>query len=352
MLNASQKRQLEDEVHTFIDTGTPVLQIRELVGLEMARDVGTSHKHAIARWIVRQALVSQTPDLLIKVITECTLSGVLPELQYIRDQLRNDATLWEIPSQATLWLADNKPFVDRDEVREQLNNMANDAGPPVLFIEASKGQGKTSITEYIRELSRKNQGTFLPIEQSFVNETSHLDDLYSLVENLQFALANKELIATTHEEPERQAELMARDVADSALTAQHAVWLTIDGLEPENVAPGVIRFLKELMVNLKQPEISAKLRLVILADSVAIRRMQQAEHSLSLPAVTESCLSSWFNKVLPEQTPHKCSLIAKSIFRNCETQLQKYAEPESKRLERLARLTSRMHQRLIQGHLG
>ena len=350
MINESLKKQLEQVVWDFLSVNPTPDRVRLLVGHELAITVPTG-SYNVAQWVVTQVLRSSTPSLLIQVIETSDTAGTLPEHHALASRLKADPSLWEAKSETTLWMPENKPFVDRDLVRERLKEMANGEGPGYVCIEGSKGHGKSTLTEYIRELSRKPDNTFNIVKRSFIAETSHDDDLVSVSSDLQLELKGRDLRDTTHEEPERQAEILAREISQSAIFATTPIWLIIDGLETSNTSPGIVRFINELTHHLQDSDVAHGLRMIVLAESRVIDSLNRVQRDMriTLPTVTENCLSSWLEKSIPGKREIIYRIASNKILESCERELSKFTNPEPRRLEELARQVKNVHSRLLRG---
>jgi hypothetical protein len=317
-LSDDLRRQLEDSVFNYLGPMPTVLGLRVLVGPEAVRDLPSGlspYQHA--QWVVRVALGHPDPDVFIGVVRNSDAAGQLLELQAIAAQLEADPGAWSAPVVAGLWVPKRWPFINRTNVVAALSAMADGDGPPALAIEGSYGHGKKTMVEYIRCLAVE-KGSFEPVIVELRKEPEP-GVLESVVTELSMSLGEQPDIDTTHVEPERQATILARDVAQIALTATEPVWFVAHFVESTGLEAGVLVFVDELLSLVQgTAAVGAKLRILLLCDELAVLELKNAppldaRHALS--QVSDAEIRAWLEAAAPGKPPQVYDLFTASVMK-------------------------------------
>lgn len=341
-----RRRELVEFV--FLNVGTPAnpAMLQVLVGLEALSRVPPSlNGFHTAEWVVDHALGLESPDVFLHIVKTVDPSGALAEIQRLAADIAADRTRWTATSAlGGLWAPPEWPFVDRESLRALLSTMADGGGPPALSIDGSLGQGKRTMTTYIRQLAEKKR-SFRTVVAELRREPGG-GVLLAVVADLRLKLALDLDLRTTHEEPERQGEVLARDLALEALSAPLPVWFLANVIDPSGVDPGTMRFVDELvrLVGIV-PELRAKLRVVLLSESVSLlglRNPPPVEDRHVLPEIDRQAVTQWLAAAVPGRDDALYDLTAEVLFRKIDDM----RPPSPDRLRTLAFHCAKAHQKL------
>lgn len=331
------RRQLEAVVANFIgDPAQPPL-LRILVGSEALLDApaGMNGAH-YAQWLVRYSLVRRKPAVFLTIVEVCDPGQALVELQALASELKADSGKWMTDIGDGLWVPEGWPFVDRQPVREVLTEMAAGGGPPALSIEGPFGHGKETMGEYVGFLANETQSFRALVLKLQVDPVPGL--LTSIANRLWMVLEQPADTDTTHTEPERQAAILARQLALAAAASPVPTWLVAnivnqEGLEEE----GVIAFLDELLRLVQgTPAIAQKLRMLVLCDQLSLLGLknlppQEARHTLG--QVSDVEVRQWFEAATPGKPADLYQVATDRVMLRLES-----ANPQpERRLEMLSR---------------
>ena len=171
----------------------------------------------------------------------------------------------------------------------------------------------------------------------------------SLSDALLFELSVNEISPATHVEPERVAELYAKDVVRAAFLAQRPVWLIIDELEESSISNAALRFVSVLFEQLVTPSPLVELRVVLLKSRPIYSLLNKlpVESRFELKEITRLCLANWLMRAVPGKDEAVYMKMSEIILKQCERKLEAYDNPERVRLKELARQTSHAHRMLL-----
>jgi hypothetical protein len=243
-----------------------------------------------------------------------------------------------------LWAPPAWPFIDREPLRAILLTMAGGGGPAALSIDGSVGQGKRTMCTYIRQLAEQKR-TFQTVTAELRREPGG-GVLLAVVADLRLKLQLDLDLRTTHEEPERQGESLARDLAMEALGAPGPVWFVANVVDPAGVDAGVTRFIDELIrLVMTVPDLAAKVRVVVLSESISLlglANLPAVEHRYLLPEIDRTAVTEWLAAVVPGRDETLYELTADVLFRKIEDT----KPPPADRLRTLAFHCAKAHAKL------
>jgi hypothetical protein len=347
VLSDGQKRELQILIQQFIGAGPSYDMITELVGHEAVDHLpGQLNVSSAARWIIDIATDQPSATLFVSIVTKVNSGGESPDLHAMTTQLLTDPTTWTSTSMMhDLWVPPTWPFVDRTDLRTLVREAARGEGPPALTIEAPAGHGKRTMSDYIDLVTRRT-GTFKPVARTLEPgpDPGLLD---ALVADLRLALALPLAGPTTHEEPERQAEVLALALAREARFASQRVWFVAYLVKPSDLEPGVLRFVDEMLGAVQEDELTARhLRVAVLTDDTrasALTRLPPPEARFVLPEVDALSVTEWLAAAVPGKPPGLYAELTNTVLE----QLEARGAAPSRRLEWLARHCLEAH-RLLQ----
>jgi hypothetical protein len=317
-LSDDLKRQLEDAVFNNLGAMPTAQGLRLLVGPKPVRELppGLS-PYGHAQWVVRVSLSQATPEIFIEVVKLTDLAGELRELQAIVAQLAAHPDTWAAPVVAGLWVPKRWPFIDRTSVVAALAAMADGDGPAAVAIEGSYGHGKKTMVEYIRSLAVEKGSFELAVVE--LRKEPEPGILESIVTELSVLLNEPPDMDTTHVEPERQATILARDVAQIALDTAQPIWVVAHFVESTGLEEGVLAFIDELLGLVQgTAAIGAKLRILLLCDQLAVLELKNAppldaRHALS--QVSDGEIRAWLEAAAPGKPQQVYELFTDSVTR-------------------------------------
>jgi hypothetical protein len=326
------KRQLEAAV--LSNLGSPVnLDVqRDLVGPESLRQLpGGLSPYGHARWVVRYSLNQATPEIFVGLVRNADLGGRLRDLHAIVDQVQADPGIWSVPVVAGLWVPKRWPFIDRTSVVAALAAMADGEGPAAVAIEGSYGYGKKTMVEYIRCLALEKE-SFEPVVAELRKEPEP-GVLESIVTDLSMALNEQPDLDTTHVEPEGQAKILARDIAQVALVTPTPTWFVARFVDSSGLEDGVLVFIDELLSLVQgTAAIGDKLRVVLLCDQLALLELENApplEARHALAQVGDAEIREWLEAAAPGKPQQVYDLFTQSVVK----QLAQEDPPPPRRLK-------------------
>jgi hypothetical protein len=346
VLTESQRAQVEELIFDFIGIAPSPLTLRQLVGPEPLRQAPASANGAkLAGWMLSYSLRLPQPTLFIRIITVVDAAGQLVEVHQLVDQLQADASLWQTQVLDELWVPPTWPFIDRESLRQTLAAIADGTGPGAITIEAPAGHGKRTMSAYIEHLARRVE-TFQPVVAE-LRRTPDPGVLDSLVADLRLALGLDLESDTTHQDPERQAVVLARRLALEAQLAPTPVWLVANVVEVSGLEEGVLRFLDELLGQVQQtPAESRQLSVVLLSDEVArlgLANLPDVSARFVLPEVNEAAVSQWLEAAVPGKSPQLYTTATALVLQKLEDR----QPPPAMRLRWLARHCVAAHRQLV-----
>lgn len=345
-LDEARTNQLVELVFAFVGINPDSTVVKELIGLQAAGSAPPNLTGLrFAKWLVSHTLTRETADVFIMVVGAVDPGGAAPELHALSSELQADPSRWRADaSLGALWAPPEWPFVDRESLRQTLNLMAEGAGPTAVTIEGSLGQGKRTVSSYVGQLATQ-KGTFRPVVAELRREPRP-GVLLSLVEEIRLRMEIDADIRTTHAEPERQAQILARDLAAEAPSAAVPVWLVANIIEPTGIEEGILPFIDELLLLLPQlPELADKLRVLLLTESVSLLTLEHlpaAEHRHVLPDIGKEAVAAWLSQSVPGKSQALYDVTVDTLFRKIE---ESRPEPPN-RLRALAKSCIEAHRRL------
>jgi len=308
VLTKAQREMLEIAISDHLGIPVAPQTLRDLLGFELYQKVGNfAEAFEYARWTVTLSLSRPGPDMLISLVEAVDgAAGRYPELHQLVADLRSNVVPWCPGAVDVLWMPSDWPFIDRDDIRALLIEMANGGGPPALAIEGASGEGKRTMARFIEQLAIETP-TFKPIVTELRAETATVRDLRMIAAKLRVALSLDADTDTTHAEPERQAQVLANELAqEAALAPGLPVWLVAVVPTGSGAENAVLRFVDQLLkwVHESQP-VAAKLRLVLLTEQISLLGFTNpppVEARRILPQVTMQHVATWLQATTPGKT--------------------------------------------------
>jgi hypothetical protein len=344
-LTVGLRQQLEQKVHDFVGNSPEPATVRNLVGVEASQRVPPGlNGYGYARWIVTYSLSQQTPAVFVRVVEESDLAKELIDLWLLVERLQADHRMWSAPPEG-LWVPDSWPFVDRKKLRQAMATMASRRGPPSIVIEGPSGHGKRTTVAYTRWLAAVT-GEFQAVDVEIRKDTDP-GVLFELVNRIANVLNFVPDLDTTHEEPERQAVILARDVAIEAKKGSLPTWFVVNVLgRPEELEPGVLVFVDQLLALAAKR--GAKHCVVLLCDELSLLELEhapppRARHTLG--QVGEVEVKDWLKAAVPGKEPGLYQEVAESVMSSLERKEETLHV--SRRLGYLSQLCKVAHSTLV-----
>jgi hypothetical protein len=344
-LTTELRSQLVQAVHDFIGEPAGPQTIRLLIGsAAMAEAPSGLNGYRYASWLVGYALNRRSSKVFVLMLETCDPAGALPELQALAGQLKSDERTWSSAADG-LWVPDSWPFINRRPLRDALTTMAGGSGPVALAIEGPSGHGKRTMAEYVRFLA-SDTGAFQTVLVDLRREPDH-GVLFAMVTDLAIALGFVADLNTTHEEPERQATILARDVALASAAAPSPTWFVANVMgRAADLEDGVLAFVDELLGLVQAtPPIGEKLRVLLLCDQLSVLELANppptdARHTLG--QVSEVEIRQWFEAAVPGKPAMLYRLTTQSVIDNVDN----VGPPIAKRLRYLSQQCRVAHRQL------
>jgi len=346
LLDETRRRELVVQVFAFLGSPISIPVAQTLVGWEAvtsAPRVPNDFKYA--EWLVDHVLARASFDAFVAVVQAVDGGGALVELHGLIARIRAGEVAWEAADNpGELWAPQTRPFIDRASLRQTLGDMTAGGGPAVISIQGSLGQGKRTVCRYIERLAETKQ-SFRPVIAELFAEPGQ-GALMSVVAELRLQLDLDPDLKTTHEEPERQAELLARDLAQEALDAPIPVWFVANVMDPDRLDEGTLPFIDSLLGLVSSiPEVAAKLRVILLTTAVSLlplRNPPALHDRYDLPDIARVDVANWLAAAAPGKNAQLYAISADSVFRRLEGS----GLPPEKRLTSLAQYCIHAHRKL------
>ncbi len=362
MLSPEQREQVQQLIWYYIGDPPSPVTMNNLFELRLAgsHPPGLS-PYALAGWFLDRCLASPKPDLFIRVVTTVDAAGVAVEVHNLVRRLRQDASLWKTKVLDELWVPTEEwPFIDRQQLRAALTDIADGEGPGAITIEGSTGYGKRTMCAYIERLAaRRRLEPGLRAFRPVVQELGHRPEgfLKDLVNELRWRLGMDldddipdldttthldldddipDLDTTTHLDPERRAVVWARNLTrHGALLAPEPVWLVANVVEVTGLEEGVLRFIDELLSQVQStPAEVRRLHVVLLASEVAtlgpMANLPDPSARYILPEVDEAAVTEWLKAAEPGKADQLYEAATQEVL------LKARPHPASMRLKWLA----------------
>jgi hypothetical protein len=346
VLTQEQRIQLADAVFEFIGFGPDTGRVTILIGATAVREIQAARAFGYALKIVDHALAQPNPDVFIRILENVDVPGAIVELQLLVQRLAADPAGWRAEAGSDhLFIRANAPFIDRHDLRNTLQSMADGGGPAAITIEAPTGHGKQTVCDYIERWAGDGAFTVVCRDLRREPETGVLD---LLVADLRLALGLDMESDSTHAEPERHGVILARLLADDAILAASPIWFVANIVEPSGVEPGVLQFLDELLASVKANQLVAdRVRVIVLSDDFSrtgLENLPDISDRHVLPDVTKTEIGQWLAAAVPGKSPDLYALVASRV----EQAVTKQKPAPSKRLEWLARHSLAAHRKLAE----
>jgi hypothetical protein len=343
------RRQLAAALFDYLGDPPPPPTLGTLVGYDALLGAPPGMNGArYAAWIVQHALDQPNPDVFVRIVRLADAAQALVELQNMATAFLQNGATWAAPAgfAGALWIPHDWPFVDRHAVRDVLEIMAQGAGPPAASIEGRFGNGKKTMTEYVRALASRT-GTFRPLIAELRPEPVP-GALGDLATELWAALGSAADLGTTHGEPNRRATTLAREIALWAPAAAKPAWLVANVAEPARLEEGVLTFVDELLrIVQTTPPVAAKLRVLILCDDLSALALEHAPPVAArqiLPQITAAEVQEWLEAATPGKDPLLYGFAAETVL----STLAAENLPPERQLQRLSFNCARAHRKLAQ----
>jgi hypothetical protein len=345
MLSGQQREQVVRLITNYVGISPDSATIEALVGWEYVRTMpARMNGYQTAGWLLGCTLTAPRPDLFIKVIMAVDAQGELLEVHELLRHLRQDASLWRIQALDELWIPPRWPFADRQQLRQVLLTMADGGGPAAITIEAPQGHGKQTMCTYIEHLARRH-GDFNAIVTPLQKDPNP-GVLAALVADLRIGLELDWDDRTIQIEPERRAVVSARALAQEAALAPSVAWLVANVIDANDLEPGVLRFIDELLGQvMDMPSDLRRLRVVLLSDEVTglgLTHLPDIANRHVLPDVDEPAITEWLAAAVPGKPQQAYKIAASAVL----GKLEEMRVSPDRRLEWLARQCMAAHQSL------
>lgn len=341
--------QLEVLIQNHLGLNPSLLTVRDLVGAEAVDGLPPgSNTPAVARWMVVVALTRPGPDTLTRIVDMVDLAGELIELRALLDRVRADATLWSNDGIDELWVPQQWPFIDRQDLRRVIKDAALGNGHPALVIEAPTGQGKRTICAYLEIVVRRSQ-QFTTVARNLEPDPES-GMLESLDADLRIELGVPQAGGMPHEEPEREGANRAAALAEAAMFANRKVWFVANLIEPARLEPSVLKFVDELLGRVQGSEtVAAKLRVAVLtadANLLGFDHLPGLESRHVLPDLTQETITEWLAAAVPNKPEELYTIATTQVLADLEARRSRNELPPSRQLEWLSRQCRVAHQKL------
>jgi hypothetical protein len=339
MLSEGQTRELQTLVLKFLGTTLNYEALANLLGHQHAGMLRPPENlAAAARWVVEQTLCQPTPDLFISVVSKVTMAAgqSSPDIIKIATTLEGDKGKW-IPANtlADLWVPHDAPFLNRTDLRSAVARAVSGQGSHVITIEAPPGHGKRTMSAYI-SLVTLRAGTVRPLART-LEPGPDAGLLDALVADLRRALQLPSAGPTTHEEPEREAEVLAHLLSQEARKSLARVWFVVHLIRPAELEPGVVRFVDELLGAVQADAFTAAhLRIAVLSEKLmasGLTRLPPPSDRFILPEVDAQAVMQWLVEAVPGKPKDLYSAATEEVLRK----LDERRPAPSRRLEWLGR---------------
>jgi len=341
--------QLEVLIQNHLGLSPSLLTVRDLIGAEAVDDLPPgSNTPAVARWMVVLALTRPGPETLTRIVDMVDLAGELIELRALLERVRADAALWHNDGIDELWVPQQWPFIDRQDLRRVINEAALGNGHPALVIEAPTGHGKRTTCAYIEIVVRRTQ--------QFTTVARHLEPdpeagmLESLDADLRIELGVPQADGMPHEEPEREGANRAAALAEAAMFANRKVWFVANLIEPARLEPSVLKFIDELLGRVQGSEaVAGKLRVAVLtadANLLSFDHLPRLEARHVLPDLTADAITEWLAAAVPDKPEELYTVATTQVLADLEARRSRNELPPSRQLEWLSRQCRVAHQKL------
>jgi hypothetical protein len=331
------RRQLEAFVQRRIGVNPEIDVLRLMVGSEALQRVPAGlSSFQLAQWVVGYSLTRGNPTVFLQVVAIGDPAKQLLDLDPLVQELKADSSKWVSGVGDGLWVPDGWPFIDRKPLRDALTAMAEGAGPPALSIEGPFGHGKETMAEYACYLAREAK-SFVPLVLKLRTEPVP-GLLASIATKLWMVLNQPPDTETTHAEPERQAVILARQLAEAALASPTPTWVVANVLDHTGLADeGVIAFLDDLVRLVHEtPSLPQKLRILILCDQLSLlelKNLPPSEARFTLGQVSGIEVREWLEAATPGKPEDLYQLATDRVMLSLDT--------DNPRVERRLEILSR-----------
>jgi hypothetical protein len=301
LLSADQRLQIVALIVNFLGMPVQPQALQALVGLELRARVRATDPMRVASWVLAQALAQPDHTMLKQIVGLVDGAGTLLEVHALIGQLDNGQTPWTPPPVA-LWVPADWPFVDRDDLRATLDEMAVGHPPAAITVEGPMGFGKKTMWLYIDRLATQ-LGTFSTV-YSELRQQPVPGALDSIVLDLRDKLELGFPDDPTHTEPERRAVVLARDLVLDAADRTNPVWFVVNIVETAGLEDGLLRFVDELLRLVQLEPESTPLRIVLLSDSASLSGLTNLPPIAArrpLPDVAITAIKAWLVAAVPNK---------------------------------------------------
>jgi len=301
LLSADQRLQIVALLVNFLGMPVQPQALQALVGLELRGRVKATDPTRVADWVLAQALAQPNHRMLKQIVGQVDGAGTLLEVHALIGRLDNGETPWTPPPEA-LWVPADWPFVDRDDLRATLDEMALGRPPAAITVEGPMGYGKKTMWLYIDRLASQ-LGTFSAV-YSELRRQPVAGALDSVVLDLRDKLELGFPDDPTHTEPERRAVVLARDLVLDAADRTDPVWFVVNIVETAGLEDGLLRFVDELLRLVQLEPDATPLRIILLSDSASLSGLTNLPPIAArrpLPDVAITAITRWLVAAVPNK---------------------------------------------------
>jgi hypothetical protein len=281
---------------------------------------------AIANWIVDQVLRAPSPTGFIDLVEVAVgPSGGLPSVSTLADELAANPRSWvplgSVPSfdwsieEDPLDIPDGRPFIDRKGFREKLPRAGATQSPNCLLVKGDTKGGKSYLHDFCKALKESRQGFSVGYTYSFGLPPADVE-VRMIANELSFGLnTDQRGRPDPHEEPERDAENLARWIAHYTPESPVPAVAILDEFSHPDLAESVHRFILELAGELQRNEtVRAKLRLVLTDyDEGRLSKAGISFESYVLEPIGAPDIADWLRKRFPQQPDYRYDQAATTI---------------------------------------
>jgi hypothetical protein len=298
MLTVEQEKSLQLSILDFLMDGAT---LKSLVGIELAGRAPTNTTYNI---IVKFAIKHCKADikLLKEVVHKLDPMEENIDLVSIREQAKD----WQAPPVAQLFAAlefSAGPFVDRDDLRQQLLALSDNNAEPILLVNGELGLGKSYSSQMIAEVASQHadyQVAKLRAEPS----SASIWGIEDVATEILRSLSNQNhLPPPSHAVAgDRLASLYADWTAEEVARSGDTLWIILDGFGYPDIPIETSKYIDELITMIGSDQRLQRTR-VLLFDFDAGRLDSLTSHYdslvLHLPEYDE--LHAYFAALCPDK---------------------------------------------------
>ncbi len=248
------------------------------------------HKALVFRAMLARPMVRE-----LEIFSNIQISAGRPDAVFPGDY-------WPLDEFETCYIGQRHPFVDRADVRGEVQGMFADDGPSIMRLEGPEGIGKSYVTSYIRVIQRTKGGFDLaavdigslgPKKLGCTVEIL-IKEICRQGEGLESAVYKPERTA----QETRQADSLLDKLKTALIERQQGLWVVLDEFDGVLLPPSTAEAI-QTMIDWADGPLKGILRLILVGAGEQLDLSNWIP--VQIPPLQKSHLEDFFANLVKDQ---------------------------------------------------